>query len=223
MISAFKSFKLPLVLCGLLAISLGEAEAAVTFDIQADALKTNGGALAPTSTLVLLVADTGNNGFGQIAAGQSLSVNSVLGGSDDRIVGIYDLSLNNVAGYFQVLASNLELTSVTGWSVGDGLALVWFPTLTLGDINGTVSASTSYGSFSGPPVVGNAWTTPENTTASLYFFNESGTLSPGTIPAAAGNASNTVSAVPEPSVSLLAMAGAMFAVFGRRRRQNRHP
>ncbi|WP_038159864.1 MYXO-CTERM sorting domain-containing protein [Verrucomicrobium sp. BvORR106] len=34
---------------------------------------------------------------------------------------------------------------------------------------------------------------------------------------------STVAAVPEPGVSVLAMAGAMFAVLGRRRRRNRHP
>lgn len=208
---------------GAICMSSSLVTAAVTIEIQADALRTSGGTAAPLSTLVMLVADTGNNGFGQILSGQTLSVNSILGGSDDRIVGIFDLSLNETPGYFGGSIQGMDLSTIDGWSGGDGLALVWFPTLDMDDLGLATNAGTSYGIFSGPEASGNPWITPNSDTLFLEFFNQGGVVNPGTLPAAAGNASNTVSAVPEPSVSVLAMAGAMFAVLGRRRRQNRHP
>jgi uncharacterized protein (TIGR03382 family) len=210
-------------LAGAVCLSSSLMHAAVTIEMQADALRTSGEIAAPTSTLVLLVADTSQNGFGQILSGQTLSVNSILGGSDDRIVGIFDMSLNATAGYFGGSLQGVDLSTITGWGAGDGLALVWFPTLTLSSTGTTTDVGTSYGIFSGPPASGDPWVTPDSGTLFLDFFNQGGVVTPGTLPAASGNASNTVTAVPEPSVSVLAMAGAMFAVLGRRRRRNRHP
>src|SRR5216117_3273340 len=67
----------------LIVLSCVCARATVTFNISATELRTAGGAsLMSLNGLVLLVADTSNNGFSGLQAGAPLTVNSFLAGDD---------------------------------------------------------------------------------------------------------------------------------------------
>jgi hypothetical protein len=203
------------------------AQAAVTLDFQADQLRNAAGVPLSEGALVVIVADTLRDGFSSLVDGGSLTINGILGGLDDRVIGKYDLSVWEGDGVFQNpggAAGQFEMGNYTNWNTGDPLAIYWFPTLTVGDQ--TVLAGTAYGRFLGPTGSGGeSWLTPTDNSPQVYTFftTEGSTLGTGSFPANAGDASSTVSAVPEPSVSVLAMAGAMFAMLGRRRRKNRHP
>src|SRR5262245_27795490 len=77
------------------------AFATISFDMQAEKLRTSGGVNAPTTTLVMLVADTNGNGFGSIQSGASLSVGSFLNaGADDRILFKSNIATTGIAGDF---------------------------------------------------------------------------------------------------------------------------
>ena len=197
---------------------------AISFDIQADQLRTSGGAAAPTSTLALLIADTGNDGFGSLQAGQATSVNSVVGDTNDRVVAKFDLLGNGTAGYLGVNPSGLTYANVTGWAQGENLRLVWLPSLT--SSSSSITGGTTYGAYTSSTGVdgSSAWVTPSGgltgstTNYKLYFFNTAGTIQAGTNAATVGNASFTVAAVPEPSrVMLLGLGLGAFIV---RRRRN---
>ena len=204
---------------------------AISFDIQSDQLRKSDGSPAGSAssganaTLVLLVADTGNDGFGSLQSGQSTAVNSVFGDLNDRIVGRFDLSVNGVDGYFGANPGGLTYSSVTGWAQGEKLALIWMPGQSLA--TSTITSGSQYGFYSSQtPPDGSPWITPSGgSTGStnnyqLYFFNAAGTIQsdPG-VSASLGNASLVVSvgAAPEPSVSCLALLGAAGMVLRRRR------
>ncbi len=203
-----------LCLAGLLAAS-ASTQATVTLDFLADRLRTADNTPIPQNALILIVADTSNNGFSQVSNGASLSINSLLGGGDDRIVGRFNLSVWATDGVFQTPPSIFDLDSVTGWNEGDGLALYWFPTLTLASDQAV--AGTSYGAFTGPVgSSGESWVTPSNTSSSQYtFFTTTGSdLGPGAFPSSQGQALLTV--VPEGSPAVLALAGLLGLCLRRR-------
>lgn len=92
---------------------------------------------------------------------------------------------------------------VTGVAGSDPFGLIWFE-------SSNALAGSEYGFF----------------TTGTFLLPASGVTNFSSVFAGADPnraATFTFSAVPEPSISVLAMAGAMFAVFGRRRRRNRHP
>jgi len=206
-----------------LSLFLGtSAHSSITFDIQAEDLRTSGGAI-PTDGLVILVADTGNNGFGAVEANRTFSSGSFLNAANDDQI-LWKNSIVNTAGLntgaFADFTSALNLDA--NWTTGDPLALLWFPTLTNATASST--ANDSYGLFSGPALNGsNSWVTPSNGASGykLYFFTSSatgGTLSAtGSHANSLGNASLTVTGVPEPSRSLLGLIG--FGVLALRRRR----
>lgn len=211
-----------MLLAGILPVN-----ATITFLMQADLLKDSSGAAMSQDGVFMLVASTTDATFQPIFAGSSTAVGSTFG-VDDKILFVGDLGTFGVNGVLDETLA-IDSTLFAGLTTGDPLALYWFPTLTTSDTS--ISAGTTYGYYTNPLAVdgSSAWLTPADPTSnySLGFFTKDGSeLSPGSSAsnlASAGNASLTVSAVPEPSVSLLAMAGAMFAVLGRRRRRNRHP
>jgi len=198
-------------------VSATSLQASIFFDIQGELLKNSSGTAIPVNALILLVADTTNNGFANITDGSSLALNAFLNSGDDRVLARFDLSSSGTAGLF---AEGPSLSFGGGWNETDPLALLWFPTLNLA--SSTVSNGTSYGLFSGPALDGSdAWITPTDgaTGHKLYFFNADATILPDSPPgshaAGLGNASLTV--VPEPSRSLLALIGIAGVAFRRRR------
>jgi uncharacterized protein (TIGR03382 family) len=202
-----------------------KTHAAVTLNFYADQLRDAGGTAISSTALVVVVADTNRDGFSSLLSGGQLTLNGLIGGADNRVIARFDASVWG-DGAAQNPANNVsfEFGDYTNWEDGDPLALFWFPELTISSTS--LSANNTYGQYLGPlGSDGVSWATPSDQgDKDFIFYTQAGnTIGPGPLPAAAGNASNTVSAVPEPSVSILAMAGAMFAVLGRRRRENRHP
>lgn len=206
--------------------SITSSHASISFLIDADLLKNSSGTAISQSSLFLLVASTTNSTFEAISADSSTAVGSLLNG-DDRILFRGDLLGSPVVdGVLQVATGGLTLNSapLTDWTVGDPLALIWFPTLTSG--SGTIAAGTTYGRYTNASSVdgSDAWITPSDPTTdhALLFYTQDGSeLSPGagaSNAASVGNASLTVAgAVPEPGRFMLGLLGMMGLVIRRRR------
>lgn len=200
-------------------IALSHLQASISFDLQAEQLRTDPSTAvaAPTSTLVMLVADTAHNGFSTITGERLLNVGSFLNG-DDQILLKSDIDTTTATpGVF----ADFQTLALSGaWSVGDPLALVWFPTYTT--LSAQTLAGDSYGLYTNanPGVDGSdAWITPADGTSGykLYFFTSAATLEHvgGSNPDSAGDASLIVA--PEPSLSCLALFGFAGILLRRRR------
>lgn len=213
-----------ILLCAsLLFLVISPASATIAFLIDGDTLKDSTGGALGQSSLFMLVSSTTNGTFDAITEGSFTAVGSLLN-ADDRILFRGDLlGSPNVNGVLQVGTGALTLNTglLTNWTVGDPLALLWFPTLTAG--SNTIPAGTKYGLYTNASAVDGSdpWITPADGTTdhSLLFYTTDGVnLGPGTNPAAAGNASLTVDAVPEPSRSMLGLLGFGMLALRRRRR-----
>ena len=221
----------------LLLVALGPARLlaqGVSFDLQVDLLQTaTAGVALPLTGLVLLAADTGNNGFGPVTVtsigsgtGNVFSSGLTLNGAagDDLILWRSDLSGGfNLAGLLLAAPSLTRGTygDVT-WGTGAPLALLWFPNLTIDSTN-TV-AGTPYGLVSGGSALGQPWVTPGDVSAyQLYFITTNDTNTTGldgtSLPSLLV-ASHTVSAIPEPATTaaLVGLGVLGFAMHRRRRR-----
>lgn len=216
--------KFNLILALLISASLATTlRAAITFNIVAADLKdATGTAMAPTSGLVILVADTsaGSNGFSSLLQdGANLGVGQFLNGSngsDDQILARWSLgSGSGTAGSFVDSINNMNFSG--SWAQGNRLALLWFPTLTT---SSTIApAGTTYGVYaptSGSQLDGSAaWVTPASGTVGLTLLT---TSEGGASPNSAGYASLTVaSAAPEPSRLMLGVMGLGSFLMRRRR------
>jgi hypothetical protein len=183
------------------SMSFGQS---VTFNIDAEVLKTSGGAPMPITGLVMLVADTSVNGF-------SGPTDTAFVNGDDLELMRWSLDSTFGPGVFQKAANNLPLLG--SWDANDPVQLYWFPTLTVG--SATPGAGTSYGQYR--DAVGldmsDIWVTPSaGGTVDLKFFTSDATFlhSGGSNPDSAGDASLTT--VPEPSAysavfAMLCLAG----------------
>lgn len=208
----------------LIVFTVNYSQASISFLVQGDLLKDSAGNAMAQSGLVLFVSSTTDASFSGITAGSSTSISSSLNGGDDRVVFKTDLSSYGTNGVLDLTTGALNLSTVTGWNTGDPLALLWFPTLTAA--SSTIPAGTQYGFYTNATAVDGtqAWVTPADPTSNylLGFFTKDGVeLSPGTgaaNSAAAGNASLTVGAVPEPSRSMLGLIGFGMLTLRRRRR-----
>lgn len=207
---------------------------AVSFDLEADLLQTSTpGAAMSQSGLIMLVADTDGNGFGQAVA---TSIGSGTGdrtsdglfldgvGGDDLILFGSNLTDSGTDGVLAVFPS-LTLGTYGGksWDQGDSLALVWFPGLTTS--SSMTAANDSYGLFTSlTPDAGSVWSTPANNVGSyqLYIF----TTNSAVLPAGAGTGTSSPSdlvagltVVPEPSTyALIAALGCLGVIILRRRK-----
>jgi MYXO-CTERM domain-containing protein len=200
------------------------AKATVTFNINADLLQTaTAGTAAPTSGLVMLVANTSTTGsFGStsVQAGAPLGVGANIM-TNDVILKEWSIGgSSGTAGAFYDTTGALS-TSLT---TGNPLALLWFPTLTTS--SSTATASAPYGIYTGPGNNGTgdtsaAWSVPAaGSTVTLDMYTSNAAFGPYNSPLAnsAGVASLTVSGAPEPSRAILAALG-MGALLLRRRRR----
>lgn len=201
------------------------SNASISFDIQADQLQTSIlGDAAPTSTLVMLIADINGDGIDPLIAGSiasglgDMTSNGLLldgGGGDDLLLWRGDLSTNGTPGLLVEFAT-LSLGTYGGatWSASSGgsnqLSLLWFPSLTQSST--TLAGGESYGIYSAATSPGDStssnWFTPSDgtTSHSLYAFTES-SIFVGDTPDANLVADMTV-AVPEPS-QIAAVIGAL--------------
>lgn len=192
----------------------------VTFDIQADLLKTSTGAAMPTTGICLLVASTSNAAFGTINAGASLTVGSFLDGGDDQILFKMDLSTNATPGSFVGAPSILTQNFSANLDGNDPLVLYWFPTLSMAS-NTIPNTATQYGSFRTTTTQdgGQSWVMPGATTSGyrLYFLTQDAAIyGPGSHLPAESRASFTT-AVPEPSTYAMLLLAGLGGVVLRRR------
>lgn len=191
-----------LVLASLLATAV---RAGVTIDFGGGQLYDQNHVPLSNGSLVLLVADTGNNGFSPLTAG-TLSADSFLAHSDDLILAMS--SVTNL-GEFQGVSDSFNGVFHNNWTAGNALALIWFADVSGGILYG----NEHYGLFTS--AIGedgsDPWITPADGTflrTVLFLTTSAG----GSVHAdSAGDASFTVAAIPEPATSaacagLLALA-----------------
>lgn len=182
----------------------------VTISFGAGTLYDSSGNAMPSGGLVLLVADTAQDGFGAFTSGSSLSVGSLLDG-DDQILGrAFTASDAAAAATFASipLADNPSPGLFTSLTTGDSLALVWLPSLD--SATAQLSLGDSYGLFSSTSSSddGAAWKVPgAGQTIAINFLTFSGG---GTH--AESSAYATQSAVPEPAAYTLVAAAAALGI-----------
>jgi hypothetical protein len=116
-----------------------------TVGISAANLQDGSGILAPTSSVAVLVIDTGNNGFANPQAGYQLNVGATWG-TDDKVVGLWDLrdSVNCSGNNGGALCDQTVVAYTNGIAAGQTLQLYWFPSLTL---SSNTLGITSYGKY----------------------------------------------------------------------------
>ena len=188
----------------LVAGCLVAARADVTFNLDAELLKTRGptpltaGTPIPEGTgLILLVASTLDNVFNEPTPSAFVS-------GDDRELDRWSV-VGNGNGVLFDTTGPLQFSDFPDWGQGDPLRLYWFPELGLSSIN--PEAGTSYGFYHDPVgkddiIADNSqpWITPaDGTTVDrlLFITMDSMFAAQSTNPDYTGNADLTV--VPEPS------------------------
>jgi hypothetical protein len=126
---------------------------ALTIEVDADLLKNSDGSSMPTNGLVLLVASTTDSTFNAPTSGAFVS-------GDDIVLAKFDLSSSGSPGVLIDVAKSLTLTG--NWTVGDPLAIYWFPTLTTN--SSAPTAGIPYGMYTtASPLDGSdPWVTPQN-------------------------------------------------------------
>ena len=149
--------------------------------------------------LVLLLANTGGAGFGQLQAG-SLNVGSILNGTYQVLA---RAAVDNGFGTTGS-ANNIQLGGATfpNLSTGDQLAVVWFPTLSAASDFSVISGA-SYGLYTVNS--SSAWEVPA-------------TGSNITLTVPGGQVANLVTAIPEPGAYAALMGLATLGLAAWRRR-----
>jgi len=171
----------------LAAVASPTAFATVRFEVIADRLNASASP-APVATLILVVADTQNNGLGFPLPG-SIAVGNFLDGADDLILFRGDLnqSMLNTPGALSADTGPLSFSGA--WGPGDNIYLVWFPALTIAA--NSLAGGESYGAI---PI---GTTPPDGGTSTPFYVtvDATGVFGPGS--AAATSADMTTGAPPE--------------------------
>lgn len=195
-------------LVGFLALSLAQVEGGITMNWgAADLLKSDGTTPVPVGGLVILVADTGDNGFLLPAPGAFVS------GDDVELARVAVGDGGYPAGQFLVSLTSLALGDKGNgniWKVGDPLQMYWYPDLTTAA--SAPGAGAAYGAFRTDTVFfySDAWVTPSDpSTVALQFVN---VTRGGSSPDSFGVANLTV--VPEPVNCALAAFGGIVLLAG---------
>jgi hypothetical protein len=209
--------------CLLFAAFASSSFGIVTLSLQTGIVNSSVGNPVAAGTVGILVAD--NFGTGLPTSAELLGAILTAGGTigDSKILSVFQ------AGDIDLVTSGNQMGFDVGGIVVDmqsgGLAqntqlmLLWFPGITT--VGATVTAGQQYGQYRSSTVGDGdaAFLLPADGELRNIAYLTQGLG--GSVPDNTFVASFNV--VPEPSVSILAMAGAMFAAFGRRRRRNRHP
>jgi PEP-CTERM putative exosortase interaction domain len=195
----------------------------VNIALQAGQLYNADGIPLAHGSLVLLLADTGNNGFETVRPG-SLTVGSFVN-DDDQVIGWGTID-NEFTGLAEVAFDTGAITLGSGLfsnlKIGDALATVWFPDLTGDTLLATVGLSYGLFTTTTPQDDSNAWMVPELIDSTLRFLTSS--LNSGSYAESYGYASYTVAAIPEPSTyaTLFGLAALGFAARRRFRSPTKH-
>ncbi len=179
-----------------------------TVNMVAADLQDGSGNLAPSNSVAVLVADTGNNGFANPQPDFALSIGAVWG-ADDVVVGLWDLgdSVNCSGNDGGALCAQTIVNYLGGVAPGQTLKLYWFPSLTL---SSNTLGVTTYGGYTDQVGIdgSDVWQMPVGgSTLNLLFLTDpygsnprttgQGTLSTaGTAPLASFTASPTSGAAP---------------------------
>ena len=189
--------------------------AGVAFQLEGEYLNTSAGAgnPAPTSSLVLLVADTAQDGFGLFEDGSSTSLGSLLN-VDDKVVFAADLSGLLTPGLLFAGTPPLTLDSITSsttpdvWSPDDPLGIAWFPSLSLSDTS--LSNNSAYGLLNSGTNASDAFVTPADGTGGHLLRYLSTEASPSIITGTNGTGAPTAASfttITEPSSVVLLLGG----------------
>ena len=181
-------------LCTAAAVLAGSASAKVSFSLDIEALTDSDGVTTISdSGLIVLVVDTGDDGF------QLPSTGNIVSGNDE-IVTYWDLDNYDFTSSDVTLVTEGGVDYGENWSTEDRLALFWFPDLSTA--NKSPSAEEVYGVFSDTIGLasGDGWTMPANGTLlhSLKLFTSAASklVSVGDLPAAIGQAAFAVNNPP---------------------------
>ena len=146
----------------------------VTVDVGMlyDRFGTANADLIPVSSVAVLVADTGNNGFVDPQPGFPLSLGAMWG-ADDKIVGLWDLSYCGCGD--GVLYDQTVVGYTNGIAPGQQLQLYWFPSLTLASNTVGVTYYGKYTDTNSPPLdLSDVWEMPVGgTNINLRFWTGS--------------------------------------------------
>jgi hypothetical protein len=133
-----------------------------TVNIEAANLQDGAGSLASTSSVVVLVANTGTNGFADPQPGFPLILGATWG-TDNKVVGLWDLrdALSCSGNDGGALCGQTIVAYTNGIAPGQKLQLYWFPSLTLASSALGITTYGKYTDTNSPPLDGSdAWETP---------------------------------------------------------------
>jgi hypothetical protein len=212
------------IIFSLLLFSAVSASAAITISGTAVTNARNFGAAAniPTGSLVLLIVDTGNNGFFNLgsptgntsvttdpqilSSNANLGVGSTFGG--ETIIGRIASGSGSVSG----LLTNFDATAYLGMS----FAVVWFDGLTAAGAETNAANGTHWG-----VVRGSDWVFPaansgtfthasdDSGGAATYYQTNVNAPAAGAVAFRTNGAAFTIGVIPEPSTALLGAIGAL--------------
>jgi PKD repeat protein/endonuclease/exonuclease/phosphatase family metal-dependent hydrolase len=132
-----------------------------TIAVEAANLQDASGNLAPTSTVVVLLADKGSNGFVDLQSNFSLNLGAIWG-MDDQVVGLWDLrDSESCSGTNGALCAQTVVAYTNGIAPGQQLQLYWFPSLTVASNTLGITSYGKYTDTNSPPLDGSApWQMP---------------------------------------------------------------
>jgi hypothetical protein len=198
----------------LVAVSVSRA-ASVNIAIDAGQLYNSIGTALPAGSLVLLIADTNNNGFGSLLP-STLAAGDYVNG-DDQILYRGEVMIDGGLSITLFGGTPVPLGEgqFSNLQTGDALSIVWFPDLD--STSNSVAAGASYGQFT--------TTNPQNGSSMWSVPNAGSSIDLKFLTQATGGAYSEMTAyaglvvVPEPRDWALSAVGLIFILTVLRRRE----
>ncbi len=200
-----KQKALPLILL-LTVLGATSVFAAVSFDVLAENLRIDGSANAPNNSLVLLVADTNQDGFDDFLAG-TINIDDFIDLGDDMIIGRF--GINYVGSTSAAFGNTGSISFRNGWGEGDPLGLLWLPTLPSTDTSASIGDAYGFYTHATGLDGSSPWFTPADGTAGLdlvFLTTDAAIAFPGSNPTTDAYA-DAGSVVPEPQTFTLLLGG----------------